>query len=148
MNAPVYPTADQVAHAIVAACRLTGEDPIMLARGKKGMRARSYAFSALCELFPDAPAARVAVILGVISPAATMFVANARIGRAKSSWMKNWHATVRDAVPASAPTPADIPAFLPRQPVRDCRFIIRHDVSPILMGDPPPERSALAGRAE
>jgi hypothetical protein len=47
-----FPTADQVATAIVAACRETGEDPIEVMDGVHGLRARHYAAHALAKFWP------------------------------------------------------------------------------------------------
>jgi len=47
-----YPTPDQIAIAIVAACEETGENPIRVASGELGSRARHYALWALAHFFP------------------------------------------------------------------------------------------------
>ncbi len=46
------PTADQVARAIVAAARETGEDPEACIIGAPGLRCRHYAMHALSRAFP------------------------------------------------------------------------------------------------
>jgi hypothetical protein len=61
------PTADQVACAIVAAARETGEDPIACARGLGELRCRHYALHALCHVFGD-PALRTPIARMVGSP--------------------------------------------------------------------------------
>ncbi len=49
---PIYPTADQIARAIVTACALTHENPLMVA-SPGTLRARQYAFHALTIVFPQ-----------------------------------------------------------------------------------------------
>lgn len=46
------PTADDVAIAIVAACRETGESPVDCASRAPELRARKYTMLALAEVFP------------------------------------------------------------------------------------------------
>lgn len=59
LNGRRLPVADDVARAIVAACRETGEDPIRAASGNicdvngPTIRARHYAMHALLEVFPE-----------------------------------------------------------------------------------------------
>lgn len=69
----MFPTANQIAHAIVAACKITGADPIAVASRESDMqnqllfpiaRARSYAALALRERFPDLPNAAVDRVVG------------------------------------------------------------------------------------
>ncbi|WP_454629496.1 hypothetical protein [Bradyrhizobium cenepequi] len=64
-------TADQVAWAIVAACRETKDDPIDCISGvvkgglgKHTLRGRHYAMHALLEVFPDLPRAVAARLVG------------------------------------------------------------------------------------
>jgi len=66
------PSANQVAWAIVAACRETGDDPIAVASGAKNvrigapaLRARHYALHALLHVFQDLPKATAATLVGV-----------------------------------------------------------------------------------
>jgi hypothetical protein len=67
----MFPTADQIATAIVTACRLTGEDPIAIIEGERGHRARArhIAFDALIEAFPQAKKVGLARCLGYSTPA-------------------------------------------------------------------------------
>lgn len=58
------PTADHVAHAIVAASRETAEDPLDVAGGKRALRARHYAMHALVHCFPDVRRTSVARMCG------------------------------------------------------------------------------------
>lgn len=61
-----FPTADDVAVAIVAACRQTGEDPVSCAEGIYTVRrARHYAMHALARVFPEAMRRSLARCVGV-----------------------------------------------------------------------------------
>lgn len=75
----IMPTADQVARAIVAAARETGEDPIACASGKathtgqglkvtdrvsRAIRCRHYAMHALVRAFPGLPRETYARLVG------------------------------------------------------------------------------------
>lgn len=61
---PMIPSADDVARAIVAACRETGEDPVSLVEGDVNLHARHYAFHALLHVFPSEPLKGLARMLG------------------------------------------------------------------------------------
>jgi len=59
------PTANAVAWAIVAACRATGENPLVVAGDREPKsRARHYAFQSLKVVFPDVKAERLAFMCG------------------------------------------------------------------------------------
>src|SRR4051794_4351119 len=68
----MMPNSDQVAWAIVAACRETGDDPIDTATGvadakhghSKAIRARHYALHALLTVFPDMRKSLAAALVG------------------------------------------------------------------------------------
>jgi hypothetical protein len=61
----MMPSANQVAWAIVAACRETGEDPLVVAEQRKPQsRARHYAFQSLKVVFPDVKVPRLAFLCG------------------------------------------------------------------------------------
>lgn len=62
-----FPTADDIACAIVAACRQTGEAAFDVASGVHAIRARRYAFKVLAEAFPVARKAVIAKVLGASS---------------------------------------------------------------------------------
>lgn len=64
----MFPTADQIALAVVMAARLHGEDPIAIVRGGGGTRARAVAFDALASAFDRAPKIRLARCCGYPSP--------------------------------------------------------------------------------
>lgn len=51
MTARIMPTADEVAVAIVAACRVTREDPLKVIGREPMMRARHYALHSLSKVF-------------------------------------------------------------------------------------------------
>lgn len=46
-----FPTADQIAHAFVAAARETGSDPVMVACSRDNTKTRAYVFTALRQRF-------------------------------------------------------------------------------------------------
>lgn len=61
----MMPTADQVARAIVTACRATGENPIAVVGDREPQsRARHYAFQSLKVVFPDVKKERLAFMCG------------------------------------------------------------------------------------
>jgi hypothetical protein len=64
----MFPTADQIALAIVTACRLFGEDPVALCKGEYGIRARLIAYDALMTAFPDARRAGLGECLAFGTP--------------------------------------------------------------------------------
>lgn len=59
-----FPTADQVATAIVTAARLTGESPVACIAGEGGMHCRCFALEALKSVFPEARVAGLARCVG------------------------------------------------------------------------------------
>lgn len=94
-----YPTADEVARAIVEACRLTGEDPIAVAKGEPGLRARAIALDALLAVFDEAPKAALARCLAYGSPSGA--VSNLKhIFRVSSWWRDDWVDEVVGAIVA------------------------------------------------
>lgn len=63
-NGP-FPSAHQIAIAIVAAARLHGEDPVKVAFGRGGVaRARVFSYAALVAAFPDARKTGLAKAVG------------------------------------------------------------------------------------
>ncbi len=62
-----FPSADQIALAIVEACRLTGDGPVATCLQQQS-RGRHIAFSALCEVFPEASKRRLARLTGYAKP--------------------------------------------------------------------------------
>lgn len=61
----MMPSANTVAWAIVAACRETGENPLVVAGERPApSRARHYAFQSLKVAFPDVAGARLAFMCG------------------------------------------------------------------------------------
>lgn len=94
-------TADDIAIAIVAACRQTGEDPILAVQGHTlHKKARHYAFHALIHVFPRYNQEVVARCLGS-GKSAKQFIAASfvsvlgRGGRSKAGW---WDDDVFDRV--------------------------------------------------
>lgn len=140
MSATV-PTADQVAAAIVAACRFTGEDPIAVASGtRRSSRARHYAMHALAIRFPRCRKRALARMVGAAGASPERFWEQSG-RRLKGCGAKWWRPAVcrriADDIPRasnhlsdfksdryeppapSAPKapkagkPIDVPAFLP-----------------------------------
>jgi hypothetical protein len=67
---PGFPSADQIALAIVTACRLTGENNPIGTCLRQPSRARHIAFAALQVAFPDATQRTLARLCGYPTPAA------------------------------------------------------------------------------
>jgi hypothetical protein len=90
-----YPTADQIARAIVTACGLTGDKPIATCM-RQPSRARNVALQALIELFPDANRRVLGRCLGYAKPA----TATTTLGMARKStwWRDEWVDEVVGAV--------------------------------------------------
>lgn len=65
-----YPTADQVALAIVEAARLHGDDALSIARGGAGSRGRVVAYAALCAAVDGVNKRAVARCCGFTEPKA------------------------------------------------------------------------------
>jgi hypothetical protein len=82
----MFPSADTIATAIVAASRLTGEDPIALAMGEMGIRARHIALDALLSAYPDARREGLGRCLGYGSPRAAQ---GNLIGARKLKWWRD-----------------------------------------------------------
>jgi hypothetical protein len=85
----MFPTADQIAMALVTACRLTGDNPIAVVQGERGPRARArhVAFDALIEAFPDARKVGLAKCLGYSTPATAP--SNLKIIFRKLKWWRD-----------------------------------------------------------
>lgn len=64
----MFPNSDQIALAIVTACRLTGEDPADVCAGRLGCKARHVAMDALRCAFPQARKVGLARCLGYSQP--------------------------------------------------------------------------------
>ncbi|MEJ8571255.1 hypothetical protein [Microbaculum marinum] len=60
----MFPSAEQIGRAVVAASRLTGEDPLNIGDPAAATRTRHYAFQALKDTFPDARREVLARCLG------------------------------------------------------------------------------------
>lgn len=147
------PNADDVARAIVAACRETGEDPIACASGVSGIRARHYAMHSLLHVFPDLQRKSAASIVGC--PGKPVYFWNASWNqvakpqtfgnRRKANWWdEESYGRVIKAIeqPQTQRKIAVIEALNLRRPI--ARQV--YDVTASLMGDPPHDRSALADR--
>jgi hypothetical protein len=133
------PSATQVAWAIVAACRETGDDPIAIASGQsKGpssrvtLRARHYALHALLFVFPRLPREKAAEFVG--APGRPMMfyhgsmnqvakVVNTMTGRRRANWWdeEGFERVIR-AIENAGPKPAiaeTTPVIERRQARRD-----------------------------
>lgn len=62
-----FPTADEIALAVVTACKLTGDKPIATCLGQTS-RARHIALAALMEVFPEANRPKLSRLVGYESP--------------------------------------------------------------------------------
>ena len=63
-----FPSAEQYAIAMVTACGLTGDNPVELAQGAFGIKARHLTLDALRIVFPDAKLAQMAKSLAYSTP--------------------------------------------------------------------------------
>lgn len=63
-----FPSSALVATAIETACRIFDEDPLALARGEMGIKARHVAMEALAIAFPDANRSQLGKALGYATP--------------------------------------------------------------------------------
>lgn len=104
------PTADQVAAAIVAACRETGADPIAVASGEKDdtraaperkyavSRARAYAALAIREIFKENGPVAIARWVGAGTPSCYMTNVDRDVREARLKW---WDAAAYQRVVAA-----------------------------------------------
>lgn len=83
----MFPTADQVAIAIVTACKLTGDMPISTCLRQQS-RARNIAMQALMNVFPDARRQGLARCCGYPTPATGTTTLN--MARKASWWREVW----------------------------------------------------------
>lgn len=67
---PPFPTANDIAQAVVIAARLFDENPIAVVGEAARSRARILALEALAEAFPGARKTRLAELVGFAKPAA------------------------------------------------------------------------------
>jgi len=146
----IYPSADEVARAIVVACRMCGEDPIQLAEGRKGLRSRYYVFGAIREAYPDLPPKGVGLMLGLTPAASRQFPSNYYLQFIGRKYFDQWllDRVRAELSPPTGPMPA-APVLTIRPSLTSAsgrRYIppaIASDKTGALMGDPPPGRSAL-----
>ena len=105
------PTADDIAHAIVAASRETGADPIAVVTGQLGIergrrqtweisRARNYAGWALRKVFQDCPPGDLARMVGVGRASVNSFWGNIDFNLRNNRY-KWWNAAAFDRVAAA-----------------------------------------------
>ncbi len=132
MTEILWPSAEAVARAIVAAARLEDEDPILTLEGNYGMRGRVYAMLALAHAFPTAPRVRLAICVGARAASAYKFLSNVRNivrGRNRQKWFDaarlnavcaelGWpKMSFTDAEKATFAVPVDAPAVGGAEPV-------------------------------
>jgi hypothetical protein len=101
-----WPTAREVAVAIVAAARLCGEDPVAIAEGavqkrSRYKRGRYLAFAALRDAFPSAPKAPLARCCG-FGKSANNAAGNLKAARQNSEWWRDDHLAMVAAALAGA----------------------------------------------
>ena len=98
----MFPTADQIALAIVTACQLSGTNPVLTALGRvsqKESRGRHIAFAALTEAFPEARRIGVARCCGYGSGMGSAG-SNLPTYRKAAWWREDWVDEVIGAVVA------------------------------------------------
>lgn len=83
-----FPTANQIAVAVVTACRLHRENPLEIADGGAGLRGRHVAYAALCEAFDGANKRGIARCLGYPIPSGA---ASGLISARKARWWDDGH---------------------------------------------------------
>lgn len=87
MTAP-FPTAQQLARAVVMAAQFSGEDPETILTTTVDVRARNYALAALVEAFPEALITQLANALNFAAPdRAAAILAHTR----KTGWWREGH---------------------------------------------------------
>ncbi|WP_109613521.1 hypothetical protein [Pseudaminobacter salicylatoxidans] len=84
----MFPTADQIAIAVVRACRLTGNDPIRTVSFSETSRGRFIAMAALLEAFPDARRIGLGQCLRFPTPRASQ--AAVITARKQKWWRDDW----------------------------------------------------------
>jgi hypothetical protein len=88
----MFPTADQIALAIVTACHLSGTNPVLTALGQVSQqqsRGRHVAFAALIEAFPDARRIGIARCCGYRSGMGSA-ASNLPTFRKTTWWREDW----------------------------------------------------------
>lgn len=133
------PTADHIAAAIVAACRLTDEGPFLVARGAYSPRARWYAAYAVQAVFPDASRPKIGRWCGA-GTANFLAICDKQLQAKTILW---WDEAAFMAV-IRAVEAVRVPPLKAYAISRRCRPL--GAVVNGLMGDPAPHRSALGKR--
>ncbi|BCH11993.1 hypothetical protein MesoLj131c_62510 [Mesorhizobium sp. 131-3-5] len=98
----MFPTADQIAFAIVMACRLAGTNPVLTALGQvaqRESRGRHIAFAALVDAFPDARRISIARCCGYGSGMGSA-ASNLPTYRKTAWWREAWIDEIVGAVVA------------------------------------------------
>ena len=157
---PIYATADQIARAIVTACRLTGEDPIACVRRQYCISARYIAMDAILGWRPELSKEKLSLNLGFRSNAASTVLAGRRSNKWSSEFVAIVRATLDNEFPVKrvavrvdpiAIAPLDMPAQQPPSfPARPKYSVPKHAritdhrvYGTVDLGDPAPGRSAL-----
>lgn len=138
-----YPSADDVARAIVAAARETGECPILCVEGGWGLRCRHYAAHALMRVYPDMLTSTLARVVGSPRSQHSFWTqSRCRVLRGEVKW---WEPRIVDIAERAVRSGQPKPPFRLIEHIETRRspassFV---DVTAALMGDPPPALSAL-----
>lgn len=89
----MFPTADQIATAIVTACRLTDCNPVLTALGQEvgeKSRGRHVALASLIEAFPEARKASLARCCGYQPVSRSAAASNLTQFRRGKWWNEDW----------------------------------------------------------
>lgn len=144
-----YPHPDLIAHAIVAACKETGADPVAVASGERDgdcyysvSRARAYAATAIRAVWQGCGNMAIARMFGASSPSCYFASLEARRSKGLSWWSARALERVVTAIPYRKSRllrqGENGPLTMRRAPVDNAA-----DVTGSFMGDPQPGRSAL-----
>lgn len=97
--APIFPTAHEIATAIIAAASLHQEDPIATLQGAHDRRGRYLAFAALIEAFPSVQRYKLAGFCG-FGKSSTKASSNLTLARKWAWWRDSDLGTVKAALAA------------------------------------------------
>lgn len=140
----LFPTPEAVALAVVTACMLTGESPLdTIERPNRQNRARMVAMAALLDCLPGLPPHRITGCFGASSQ-------GVMLARRGAWWREDWVDRVCEALatlaPPHGPASATKLAVLRQEDFQPAQIIGRRVAVAVALGEPAPERSALAQR--
>lgn len=153
-----FPTADDIARAIVAACRETGDDPLACASGAPSQRGRHYAMHALLHVFPKLSRTSAATVVGCPGKPAAFYINSwhqmvkpraSGIGHMANWWDDEAFGRVIAAVESGRGRPVKPFRIADRLTTRIAalpRGLV--NVNHLVFNDPPPGRSALDQKRE